>query len=108
MARIVQRRMFWEAPAATDVELYGVYVGDPALGVDFLNGIDSGMVEPHASVPAPTTEYYLASLPEGDYQLAVAAKDDDGNWSDPYQHPAWVNVPLDITPPAAPTGGGLE
>ena len=79
MARIVQRRMYWEAPAATDVELYGVYVGDPAQGTDFLTQVDSGSLEPHAEVQAPATEYYLASLPEGDYQFAVAARDDDGN-----------------------------
>lgn len=110
MARIVQRRMFWDAPSAIDLDLYGVYVGDPSLGADFLANIDAGLVEPHAVVEGspPATEYYLASLPEGNYQLAVAARDDDGNWSDPYQHPSWANVPLDVTPPAAPSGGGLE
>jgi len=107
MARIVQRRMFWDNPPAVDLQATEVYVGDPAQA-DFLAQIDAGAVTPHATVDAPASEYYLASLPEGNYQLAVAALDDDGNYSDPYQHPAWVDVPLDVTPPAAPSGGGLE
>ena len=112
MARIVQRRMYWDAPPDTDLVAYEIYVGDPSVA-DFLAQIDAGQVQPHATVSAPegeqpATEYYLASLPEGNYQLAVAALDDDGNYSDPYQHPAWADVPLDVTPPAAPSGGGLD
>ena len=107
MARIRQRRMFWVNPPAGDQQATEIYVGSPGQ-TDFLEAIDAGAVEPHATVEAPDSEYYLADLPEGDYQLAVAALDDDGNYSDPYQHPAWVNVPLDVTPPAAPSGGGLE
>lgn len=109
MARIVQRRMYWDAPPATDLAAYEVYVGDPAQ-TDFLEQIDAGQVTPHAVIEGtpPAPEYYLASLAEGNYQLAVAAKDDDGNYSDPYQHPDWRDVPLDVTPPAAPSGGGLD
>lgn len=107
MARIRQRRMYWVPPADTDVQTYEVYVGDPA-NTGFLGDIDAGRISPHAVVAHPQTEYYLASIPEGTYQLAVAAVDDDGNYSDPYQHPAWLSVPLDVTPPAPPTGGGLD
>jgi len=99
--------MFWDAPPDTDLVSYEVYVGDPATA-DFLAQIDAGNVTPHASVAVPITEYYLADLADGTYQLAVAALDDDGNYSDPYQHPDWVSVPLDVTPPGAPSGGGLD
>lgn len=106
MARVRQRRMFWDAPQATDVTAYAVYAGAASAGADWLNQIDAGLIEPHVMVD--TTEYVIADLEEGDYQFAVAALDDAGNYSDPYQHPAWASVPLDVTPPDAPSGGGLE
>jgi hypothetical protein len=105
MSRIRPRRLFWDAPAATDVTGYEIYAGDPA-NAEFLAEVDAGGHDPHASTTA--TEYIIANLPEGTYQFAVAALDDAGNYSDPYQHPAWASVPLDVTPPDAPSGGGLD
>lgn len=114
MARIKQRRMFWDAPAATDVEAYEIYAElagqfDNAtfLTQADLDPADGGLV-PHAEVLAPTTEYYLSALAEDTYRLAVVARDDAGNYSDPYQHPDWVSVPLDVSPPDAPSAGGLD
>lgn len=42
----------------------------------------------------------IAALPEGTYQLGVAAKDDVGNMSDIKS----VTTPLDLEPPAAVEG----
>jgi len=105
MSRVRPRRLWWEAPADADVVAYEVYAGDPGDG-DFLAQVDSGAVPAHASTQA--TEYFVQDLPEGNYQFAVCARDDAGNFSDPYQHPAWSNVPLDVTPPGAPSGGGID
>lgn len=110
MARIVQRRMFWTDPSATDLESIEVYaeLGDASANNAFLAAIEAGNVAPHAVVPAGVQEYYLASLAEDTYNLAIAGKDDDGNYSDVAQHPAWIGVPLDVSPPAAPIPGGLD
>jgi len=105
MSRVRRRRLYWDPPADTDVVDFAVYARAPDFP-DFLATVDAGLVEPHEVVTDP--EYFLDNLPEGDYQFAVCARDDAGNWSDPYQHPAWVNVPLDVTPPGPVSGGGLE
>lgn len=105
MSRIRSRRLYWDPPADTDVLDFAVYAGDPNQS-DFIGNIDAGLVEPHAVVTDP--EYRIEDLAEGSYQFAVCVRDDAGNWSDPYQHAAWVNVPLDVTPPGPASGGGLE
>ena len=104
MARIARRRMFWDPPAATDVTSYEVYAGPPGPG--FGGEVDAGNVPVHATVSDP--EYFIENLPEGNHQFVVVAVDDAGNRSDPYQHPAWADVPLDVTPPDPPSGGGLD
>ena len=106
MAQIIEsRRMFWDSSTSEDVEGYNIYV--EVFGQDdFLARVDAGQIEPHVVVES--SQWTIAGLDEGDYQFAVAAVDDAGNISDPYQHPAWASVPLDLTPPMAPSGGGLE
>lgn len=105
MSRVRQRRLFWDPPTATDVMGYEVSVGDPG-NANFLAEVDAGTHPVHATPSDP--EYFIADLAEGTYQFAVTAVDDAGNHSDPYQHPAWVSVPLDVTPPDAPSGGGID
>jgi hypothetical protein len=110
MSRIRERRIFWDAPADTDVVGYEVYA-EPTGAGDFLARVDAGDVTP-LGVPADP-EFFLggaeaAALPEDDYQFAVTAVDDAGNVSDPYQAPAWTAVPLDLVAPGAPSNGGLE
>jgi len=60
------------------------------LGVPALDSNGKHMV-PLDEVPA------IAALPEGSYQLGVAAKDDVGNMSDIRA----VTTPLDLEPPAS-------
>lgn len=111
MARIRRRRMFWTDPQATDLEAIEIYAGlaaDYADNAAFLAAIEADQVTPHAEVTPGVGEYYLANLSEDTYHLAIAGRDDDGNHSDVAQHPAWIAVPLDVSPPDAPVAGGLE
>lgn len=106
MAKIRNRRIFWDAPAAADVIGYDVYVTDAADdSVAFLSMADAGSITPVAHVPG--AEYFPDQV-EGEYQYCVIAVDDAGNESDPYQHAGWQNVPLDVTPPDAASGGGID
>lgn len=106
MAKIRKRRIHWAGPSDTDVVGYDVYFApaseDSAV---FMNAADAGQITPAQRVPIP--EYY-PDQPEGDYQYCVIVIDDAGNESDPYQHPDWQNVPLDVTAPGAASGGGLD
>lgn len=104
MAKIKPRRIYWNASTSSDVVSRNVYVAPG--GSNIIQDIDSGALAPHVNVPNP--EWNITGLPEGNYDFAVAAVDDAGNESDPYQHPDWVNVPLDVTPPAPPSGGGID
>ncbi len=106
MAKIINRRLHWAAPVATDVIGYDVYVTDAADdSAAFLAMADTGQIDPAQRVGDPE---YFPDQPEGNYQYCVIAVDDAGNESDPYQHTGWVNVPLDVTPPDAPSGGGID
>lgn len=107
MAKIRQRRLFVDPPNATDLVGYDWYFADAAADSgQFLSDCDNGNApNPPARTTAPQ---YFPDQPEGDYQFCVIAVDDAGNESDPYQHPAWVSVPLDVTPPDAPSAGGID
>lgn len=105
MSRVRERRLFWEVPEG--VSHSNVYVGDPTDSA-FLANVDSGAMP--VAHRTQGTEWVLGenTLDEGMYQFAVVTEDEAGNFGDPYQHPAWVNVPLDLTPPGAAFGGGFE
>lgn len=106
MAKIRNRRLFADPPLDTDVIGYDWYVtaaGDDSVA--FLAAADTGILTPAQRTTVP--EYFPDQV-EGDYQYCVIAVDDAGNESDPYQHPAWQSVPLDVTPPAAASGGGID
>lgn len=105
MAFIRSRRMFWN-PADPDVTVIEVYAGDPDDS-SFIPNVDSRVVPPVATLPGTATEWNI-DLEEGEYQLAVVAGDAAGNFSDPHQPDAWTRVPLDVTPPNALTGGGID
>jgi hypothetical protein len=108
MARIKTRTLFWDASPSTDVVGYAVYA-EPAGDTTFVSRVDAGSVTPLFPNVAETSVVLTDGvIAEGDWQFAVCAQDDAGNFSDPYQNAAWVNVPLDITAPAAPTNGGVN
>ena len=107
MARIRKRELYWDAPGDSDISGYAVYSGDPQ-NQQFLPEVDAGSVEPLREVTGTSLVLDEGDLPEGNYQFAVCSKDTAGNFSDPYQHPAWQNVPLDLTAPKPPAGGGLR
>jgi hypothetical protein len=107
MSRVVTRELYWDAPADTSVTGYAVYAGAPDLP-DFLGNVDAGNVEPLGETADTSFTLGEGLLDDGNYQFCVCAKDGAGNFSDPYQHPAWASVPLDLTAPAAPTGGGIR
>lgn len=106
MSRIVSRTLRWDPPAATDVLQYQVFadldIDEPA----WLAEIDAGNVPPIATVTDPSWPINLPG--EGDWSFAVTAEDETGNVSDPHQSPAWIEVPLDLTPPDPPTNGVIE
>lgn len=115
MAKIKQRRLFWDASPSGDVTDALIYAQKSGTSANFLGDIEAGIILPvdqiSAAAPGEQNEYYLttAIIPsEGNWDFAVSALDDAGNESDPYQHPGWINVPLDVTPPAPMSGGGIE
>jgi len=108
MSRIVSRRLFWDPVVVPDLDVYEVYIARADVP-DFLAQVDAGAMDPFAETAQ--TEFILdgtTGLEEGNWQFAVTAKDVNGNISDPHQPTAWVNVPLDLTAPPAPTNGGIE
>ena len=106
MAKIANKlRLFWVAPADTDVVSYNVYAA-PDSDAEFFSKVQAGTEEPHASTA--TVNWLISGLVEGNYQFVISSVDDVGNESDPYQHEAWKSVPLDLTPPQSPSGGGIE
>jgi hypothetical protein len=109
MARVRERRIFWTLPPAAKSAI--VYVGDPSDS-SFLANADSGVGEVIAQVPATEPQELILKqgmLADGNYQFTVVAADEEaGKFADPYQHPAWVDVPLDLSPLPPASDGGLE
>lgn len=108
MSRVISRRLFWDPVNVEDLDVYEVYLARADVP-SFLSRVDAGEVALFAETDVP--EFILdesTGLDEGNWQFAVTARDTNGNISDPHQPDAWVNVPLDLTPPPAPTGGGIE
>ena len=104
------RRIFWEAPADTDVEGFNVYI-DKA-GEDLTTKILAGIAPQVIAVSVPEFRFdddgdeILET--DGLYQFAVTAIDAGGKESRvPYQHPGWVSVRIDA-PPGPCLGGGIE
>jgi hypothetical protein len=107
MSRVKIRRLSVTASTSADVVAYNWYVSAPS-DATFLADVDAGTPSPFDVTVAPEAFLDEGTLPEGVYQFAVVAEDGAGNTSDPYQAPAWVSVPLDLIPPAAPTDGVFE
>jgi hypothetical protein len=104
-----QRRIFWRLPeGATHGNLHMGVQGEP----DFLGKVDRGEVPPLARIDAAAPQQYTITdidVDPGAYQFAVVSEDaTSGKFSDPYQAPEWVAVPLDNEPLAPPFGGGLS
>ena len=113
MAKIRKRRLWVDDPAAAQgVKSTRWYYGQP--GDDIAAQIDAA--EDQADLPPffETADPELtlgipgAELTEGRYQFLATHVDEAGNESDPYQHPAWADVVIDVVPPDPPTGGGIE
>lgn len=95
-------------PDGAGVVGWNVHV-DPDDDPEFIAQVDAGDWPVHETVEAP--EWFPGvnrELAEGEYDIAVVAIDDAGNYSDPLSVGAWQNVPLDVTPPPIPTGGAIE
>lgn len=110
MARITQRRLRWDAPT-DDIAGWDLYVNDdPAVNeADFLAQADAGQLTPYAQVEvADGPVWIIDGLDDAEYDFAVIARDGRGNFSDPLSPEVWQDVPLDVTPPLAPTGGVIE
>ena len=113
MAKIRKRRLWVDTPPA-EQGVVGVrwYYGVP--GEDLATLVDAA--EDQADLPPffQTTEpeIYLGNddtqMTEGRYEFVSTFLDEAGNESDPYQHPAWADIPLDVVPPDPPMGGGTE
>lgn len=102
MARIKTRTLFFDPSPAADVVGYRVYYitgsGLPTYDAQFK---DIGLVT--------EAQLDLVVGPADDsFSFGVSALDEAGGESDIYQNPDWVGVPLDLDPPAAPSGGGLR
>jgi hypothetical protein len=95
-----------------DVGSYAVYSAPSGNSVKFLSDIDAGLIEPIGItsifsflLPPPVMK---VGLPDGDWQFAVCAYDETGNFSNPHQSVEWVNVKIKMTPPRRPEWGGLD
>lgn len=109
MSRVRERRVFWDpAPADANVVRWHVYLDEGDVP-DFIAQVDSGAWPVYETVTEP--EWFPGRndvLPDSEYDIAVVAEDAAGNFSDPLDAASWQDVPLDVTPPPAPTGGGIE
>lgn len=106
MSRVKAKVMSWN-PGGAETTEYAVYAGKANLGSAWLAAVDAGTIAPMDTVPATAAPSYTLvpnMFTEDTWQLAVCGKDAAGNFSDPLQGPAWQSVPLDLTPPAPPTG----
>ena len=98
MAKIIKKRIRWNASVAPDVVNYRVY----------WNAETSPDYESQFSeFPATATEAFIPDdfpsftvSTEGDYVFGISAVDDVGNESDMAMSAA---IPLDFNPPEAPT-----
>lgn len=95
--------------ASVGASAYRVYVA-PAGQADFLAKADlkpeEGGLAPFAEISA--SPWVTKGLAEGHWQLAITAMDAEKNESDPYQAPAWVDIPLDLTAPPPPSNGSVS
>jgi len=107
MANVKTRRIWVDPSASADVVEYNWYAG-PENDPSFLGAVDAQAITPFDETADPEAFIVEGTLPEGTYQFAVTAEDGAGNTSDPFQAAGWVSVPLDVTPPLAPTNGGIE
>lgn len=82
-------------------------VGDGVLSHD-ANPRPVGVFETDdGTIRVPLAELY--EFPDNArVSFAVYAEDNAGNKSALWQAPAWVDVPLDFTPPQPPSGGSLD
>jgi hypothetical protein len=105
MPKIVTRKLRWDPVVGSSG--FKVYFGP------FIEGLQFTYESDHVNVGVPpvdadgkhviflNSQPELAALPEGNYDFAVTAYDEAGNESD---FSEVENVPLDLVPPAAPTG----
>ena len=118
MAKVRKRRLWVDDPEAVQgVKTTRWYYADPnedlAALIDaaedqadlppFFETSSAAGVEPDLTLGEVDTQ-----LTEGRYQFMATHLDEAGNESDPYQHPAWADVVIDVVPPDPPTGGGIE
>jgi len=109
MSFIQKRRIWWEPVAGATS--YVVYVGTkvhPINPATFSWGNTPGVIS--ITIPRDTTEIVIPDeWPEfpkkrGTYHIAVTAKDDDGNQSDPLL----LSAAFNLTAPPPPRAGGIE
>lgn len=107
MSRIVQKLLRWTPSASADTVAYEVYAATGAAGDSLAADADAGNIAPVATVAAPDAQWPITGLSEDLWTFAVIAVDDAGNRSDPLSPAVWQDVPLDVSPPEAPTGGEI-
>lgn len=114
MARVVKRYFRFAYPEVESVIAFNLY--SEAAPFDFDAAFASGnppapkRTIPKVDLPVVDGKYSidlvaaLGGTPDGAYDLAVTAVEVSGNESDPLEI---ENVPLDVTPPPAPTDGEI-
>ncbi|HET6460170.1 MAG TPA: hypothetical protein VFG29_05215 [Syntrophales bacterium] len=109
MPFIQKRRIWWEP--VTGATSYVVYVGTEAHPINpetFSWGDTPEVIS--KTIPRDTTEIVIPDeWPEfprkrGIYHIAVTARDDDGNQSDPL----FLSAAINLTAPPPPCEGGIE
>lgn len=105
MAKVKSKRLFWDPSPAEDVVKHRIYY---AAGQGQPVSYDSRHVDVPGDEFEAKIDVVLEGEDEGVFSFGVAAIDDVGNESDIYQHPSWVNVPLDVVPPSPVSGGGIS
>jgi tartrate dehydratase beta subunit/fumarate hydratase class I family protein len=104
MSKVKSKELFWDPSPAADVVGHRVYY---TQGMNQPVNYDSDFVDVGPETSA-RIDVVLNGQEEGIFSFGVAAIDDVGNEADIYQHPSWVNVPLDVAPPAPVSGGGIR
>jgi hypothetical protein len=110
-----RRRRLWVDPPAADQGVTSTrwYYGQP--GDDLAAQVDAAQdqadLPPFFETTVPEIIIGIqgaTDMSEGQYQFVQTHVDAAGNESTPYQHPAWADVTIDVTPPDPGTGGGIE
>lgn len=105
MAKVKSKELFWDESPSPDAVGTRIYY---EIGEDATVNYNSPSQFFPKGTSAATLDLILDGVDDDVVSFAGASVDDAGNEGDLYQAEGWVNVPFDVTPPEAISGGGIR